>query len=236
MLRARMIHVGEKKSVRALAGHPRRQNIHGGASPRSPRGSYATAINTSQSLPPSTLLLPTTSQTTYTPTWSRQTHPVTITPFTTAVGPTFDVPEAPVDVFLHFWPDAFLQQICTQTNLYAQQVMGPAKYVDWVEVSVPELKAYLGFSILMGIVKLPALEDYWKVDPFLHFPPIASRISRQRFRDISRYLHFVDNTQLACRGHPGYDKLGRCDRLLTTAAGCSGRATTHTVNVQQMRL
>ena len=114
-----------------------------------------------------------------------------------------------MDVFLHFWPDDFLQEICTQTNLYAQQVMGPAKYVDWVEVSVPELKAYLGFSILMGIVKLPALEDYWKVDPFLHFPPIASRISRQRFRDISRYLHFVDNTQLACRGQPGYDKLGK---------------------------
>ena len=74
---------------------------------------------------------------------------------------------------------------------------------------MPELKAYLGFSLHMGIVKLPALEDYWKVDPFLHFPPIASRISRQRFRDISRYLHFVDNTQLVSRGQPGYDKLGK---------------------------
>ena len=40
-------------------------------------------------------------------------------------------------------------------------------------------------------------------------PPIASRISRQRFRDISRYLHFVDNTQLVSRGQPGYDKLGK---------------------------
>ena len=42
--------------------------------------------------------------------------------------------------------------------------MGPAKYDEWVEVSVLELTAYLGFSILMGIVKLPALDDYWKVD------------------------------------------------------------------------
>lgn len=61
----------------------------------------------------------------------------------------------------------------------------------------------------MGLVKLPALDDYWKVDPFFHFPPIASRISRQRFRDISRYLHFVDNTQLVPRNQPGYDKLGK---------------------------
>ena len=87
--------------------------------------------------------------------------------------------------------------------------MGPGKYADWVELGIPELKAYLGFSILMGIVRLPALDDYWKIDPFMHFPPIAQRISRQRFRDISRYLHFVDNTLLAIRGQPGYDKLGK---------------------------
>ena len=129
------------------------------------------ASNNPQSLPSSTLSLPTAPQTPYTPAWSRQTHPVSVAPFTSPVGPTFHVPESPLDVFLHFSPDDFLQEICAQTNLYAQQVMGPAMYADWVGVSVPELKAYLGFSILMGIVKFPALEDYWKVDPFLHFPP-----------------------------------------------------------------
>ena len=74
---------------------------------------------------------------------------------------------------------------------------------------MPELKAYLGFSILMGIVRLPALDAYWKVDPFQHFPPITGRTSRQCSRDISRYLHFVDNTLLATCGQPGYDKLGK---------------------------
>ena len=158
---------------------------------------------------PCTLSPPMVLQTPYLPDWSQQTHQVTIVPFSSEVGPTFDVSQSPLEVFLHFWPDHFLQQICTQTNLYAKQVMGPAKYADWVELSVPELKAYLGFSILMGIVRLPALDDYWKVDPFLHFPPITGRISRQRFRDISRYLHFVDNTLLATCGQPGYDKLGK---------------------------
>ena len=114
-----------------------------------------------------------------------------------------------MEVFLHFWPEEFLQQICVQTNVYAREVMGPDKYEEWVEVTVEELKAYLGFSILMGIVRLPALEDYWKVDPFLNFPPIATRIPRQRFRDISRYLHFVDNSCLVAPGHPEYDKLGK---------------------------
>ena len=65
-------------------------------------------------------------------------HQVTIVPFGSEVVPTFDVSQSPLEVFLNFWPDHFLQQISNQTNLYAKQVMGPAKYADWVELSVPE--------------------------------------------------------------------------------------------------
>ena len=61
-----------------------------------------------------------------------------------SVGPTFDVQESVSSVFLHFWPDDFLQEICAQTNLYAQQVMGPAKYADWMEVNVPEFESLFG--------------------------------------------------------------------------------------------
>ena len=87
--------------------------------------------------------------------------------------------------------------------------MGTEKYQEWEKINVMELKAYLGFSILMGLVKLPSLEDYRKVDPFLYYAPIADRIARQWFRDISRYLHFVDNAGLVPPGQPGHDKLGK---------------------------
>lgn len=53
----------------------------------------------------------------------------------------------------------------------------------------------LGLSILMGVVNLPAIDDYWKKDEIFHYSPVASRISCNRFRDISRYLHFADNTK-----------------------------------------
>lgn len=68
---------------------------------------------------------------------------------------------------------------------------------------------FFGFSILMGIVHMPAVEDYWKLDPYFHYAPIADRISRNRFREITRYLHFADNSQLTPRGQPGYDHLGK---------------------------
>ena len=88
--------------------------------------------------------------------------------------------------------------------------MGPAKYADWVEVSVPELKAYLGFSILMGIVKLPALEDYWKVDPYTSPPPPSPVAFQDSVSGTSPATSTImDNTQLVSRGQPGYDKLGK---------------------------
>ena len=50
---------------------------------------------------------------------------------------------------------------------------------------------------------------YWNTDPALNQPEITSRISRNRFQDLSWYLHFADNTDLPVRGEPGYDRLGK---------------------------
>ena len=58
----------------------------------------------------------------------------------------------------------------------------------------------------MGINQLPALDDYWSSDRTLRYSPIADRI---RFWEISRYLHFVNNSTLLPKGSPGYDRLGK---------------------------
>ena len=80
---------------------------------------------------------------------------------------------------------------------------------DWEEVTTDELKAYLGFCIHMGINQLPAFDDYWSSDCTLRYSPIADKISRHRFREISRYLHFADNSTLLPKGSPGYDWLAK---------------------------
>jgi len=116
-------------------------------------------------------------------------------------------------VFSLFFTDDICSFIVEQTNLYAQQVLGE-KYRDWEAVTVEDLRAYFGFMILMGIVHLPALDDYWRRDSLLHYSPIADRISRQRFRDISRFLHFCNNQDLCPRGDPGYDRLGKVRMIL----------------------
>ena len=60
--------------------------------------------------------------------------------------------------------------------------MGQHKFDEWEPITVAELSAYFGFTILMGVVDLPSLDDYWKTDEIFHYAPIASRITHQRFR------------------------------------------------------
>ena len=49
--------------------------------------------------------------------------------------------------------------IVEQTNLYVRQKRA-ASY-KWEDLTVPELKAFLGVWIYMGIIRKPAVRDYW---------------------------------------------------------------------------
>ena len=61
----------------------------------------------------------------------------------------------------------------------------------------------------MGLNRLPDLYDYWSTSEVSHYFPVASRISRKRFLEIQRFLHFANNDTIVPRGEPGYDRLGK---------------------------
>ena len=138
----------------------------------------------------------------------------TILPFTSSVGPTIPIAESPLEVFELFFTPTIVDEIVDQTNRYAEEVMGVEAYVSWKTISEEDIRAFIGFSIPMGINQQSSMDDYWKKDPIHNYKPIAQRISRDRFRDISRYLHFVDNTTLSQSGSAKYDKLGKIRPLI----------------------
>ena len=145
--------------------------------------------------------------------WSTNETGVTINSFTKGVGPTFPISSDPSDVFLHLFPPHLIDMIVTETNRYAAECLQSSHNGDgppptW-ETNAEEIKAFLGFSILMGVNVLPDIYDYWSLQESFHYFPVASRISRKRFLEIRRYLHFVDNSTLAQRGDPEYDRLGK---------------------------
>ena len=134
--------------------------------------------------------------------------------FISTTGPTVDIPQSPLEVFELFFSDDLLDIIVEESNRYASQVMGDERYREWRKITHEEVKAFFGFSILMGIDHLPSVDDYWSEDPLLHYAPIADRIPRWRFRELSQHLHFVDNDHLAPRGDPAHDRLGKVRPLI----------------------
>ena len=145
--------------------------------------------------------------------WSKNFEPVTIYPFTSQSGPTITVPEEPINIFNIFFSDDLVQLMVSETNRYAKEVLGN-KYDSWQQTTVNEVRAYLGFHILKGINILPSDDDYWKKDSCLYYHPIASRVSRDRFRELGRYFHFIDNSTLPTRD--SLTSWGRYGLLLNT--------------------
>ena len=43
-----------------------------------------------------------------------------------------------------------MTDIVKETNRYVEQVMGEDRYREWRKITKEELKAFFGFSILMG--------------------------------------------------------------------------------------
>ena len=69
--------------------------------------------------------------------------------------------------------------------------------------------------ILMGLVKMPSIYDYWQKDEVYHYAPVASRISRDRFFELHRYLHFVDNSTVGVPDTSEYDRLSKVRPVVT---------------------
>ena len=109
-----------------------------------------------------------------------------------------DPPEnlSTLEYFSSFFPDDLVDAIVQNTNLYSVQCKGKS-----VNTNSKEIKTFIGINMLMGIVKLPQYFDYWSNT--LRYPAIADVMSRNRFSELRRYLHFVDNNS----EHDKEDKL-----------------------------
>ena len=115
----------------------------------------------------------------------------------------------PRELFCRFFTDEVWDLMVTETNRYALENISHTPHArPWEDVIVPEMKAFVGLLILMGIVRLPRLEMYWQVKhPIIATVGISSIMSRNRFQQIFRFLHLADSSQQIPAGQPGHDKL-----------------------------
>ena len=142
-------------------------------------------------------------------------NPITVDDFTGNSGPKVYISSDPLSIFVILFTHNLLHLIVNETNRYAAEVFRSKGLVKHREASEEGLCAYFGFMILMGINKKSEIRDYWNRDPQMLYSPIADRISRDRFEEIIRYLHFVDNLNLPTRGHPSFSRLQKVQPILS---------------------
>ena len=75
------------------------------------------------------------------------------------------------------------------------------------QISEEELCAFLGANLLMGINKLPTMENYWSVDEGLRNSLIQNAMTRARFLEILQNIHFaVNHKELPSKESEEFDR------------------------------
>lgn len=99
-----------------------------------------------------------------------------------------DTPEGALEAFFEYLNLEFWHEVAEQTNLYSVQSRDSHRSVNVTSSDVIHLT---GIQVLMGSLKLPQARMYWSRD--FDFPLIRNSMSRDRFFEIRKYLHFVNN-------------------------------------------
>ena len=97
------------------------------------------------------------------------------------------LPKITLKFFEFFFTPAIFETFVHNTNAYGRDT----KRSGWRDVTVDELKQFLGIIIYMGINELPTRECYWR-DEIFRSQFITSIMSLNRFSDILLCWHFVN--------------------------------------------
>ena len=104
--------------------------------------------------------------------------------------------------------------LVSQTNLNAEQKRGLTESSVRHPVTESEMKAWISISLNMGLITKPNINCYWSTHPVPSTPFFPSVMSRTRFLQMLRYLHFADNSCAPPHGSADYNKLYKIQPFL----------------------
>ena len=150
--------------------------------------------------------------------WSQDFEDLVINNFASTSGIKVAVPnEANEKFFFNLIFDlSIINLVVRETNRYARKKLANTRIrLDkWQDVTAQELCAYFGMCIIMGINSLPRISMYWSSDSFIGNSGIQNVMTKNRFEEISQYIHFNDSSQEPPRGADNYDRLFKVRPIL----------------------
>ncbi|KAG8179722.1 hypothetical protein JTE90_006627 [Oedothorax gibbosus] len=107
--------------------------------------------------------------------------------------------KTPYELFRMYFDSDIMNLILEETLRYAAQ-----KNNTTFSLSEKLLEVFLGIILFSGYHSLPQEDLYWSNSEDCNLPFIQNAMSRQRFRDIKKFLHLCDNNSI-----DGSDKLAK---------------------------
>lgn len=103
-----------------------------------------------------------------------------------------------LDVFNVIFDNLFWENIVTETNRYAEQIINnknKKRKIDetWVPVDRDEIKIYFALCIIIAQVKKPSIQMNWSRRAIIETPIFRKTMPLKRFLQITRCLHFANN-------------------------------------------
>ena len=121
------------------------------------------------------------------------------------------------DFFLQIFDAEVVDKVVTETNRFHDQLnttQGPfsvGRMKRWVDTTIPEMFVFLALTLLMPHTPKHRVKDYWSMDTFVQTKIFRTCMSRDRYLQMSRFLHFTDNDDKEARRH---DRLWKIRDLL----------------------
>ena len=145
------------------------------------------------------------------PKWNavRKCNSFRLAPISCGEHPRSESIFAPSEYFKDFFDGIKMDYIVQQSNLYAVQ-SNPSKPLM---LTCKELEKFFSIILRMAIISLPRSRLYWSKD--LGVDHVSGLMSRARFEEIKRSLHFNDNSNMVARGDENFDKLFKIRPVVT---------------------
>ena len=118
---------------------------------------------------------------------------------TTGLNIVIDNPESVAEIVSLVIGDDLIHLLTEHSNLYrsqnAEKWKVSLKRLQWSNITLEEMRKFLGLIILMGQVRKENMRDYWSTDLTTSTPVFPRTMSRNRFESIWQAWHFSDNKQ-----------------------------------------
>jgi len=111
----------------------------------------------------------------------------------------------PVNVFEYFFDNDVCKYLADMSTKYARIDKG----VHNIQITVADIRCFIGILLLSGYVSVPRWRMLWEVDSETFNATVSNAMRRSQFENIKWYLHCADNALLK----PG-DKFAKMRQLM----------------------